>query len=95
MVQSWKAALESQWLKILLISAEFLLFRAGEFIGYTGGSLASSLSCLLQRKKANVEEINPQIMAARVDESQDSVQNNHTHQNNNPPLTFFILLLGF
>lgn len=94
-VQSWKAALESQWLKIWLISDEFLLFREGEFISYTSGSLTSSLSCLLQCKKTNVEEINPKIVAATVDESQDSVQNNHMHQNNNLPLNFFILLLGF
>lgn len=94
-VQSWKAALESQWLKIRLISAEFLLFREGEFISYTSGSLTSSLSCLLQCKKTNVEEINPKIVAATVDESQDSVQNNHMHQNNNLPLNFFILLWGF
>lgn len=46
-------------------------------------------------KKTNVEEINPKIVAATVDESQDSVQNNHMHQNNNLPLNFFILLLGF
>lgn len=47
-------------------------------------------------KKTNVEEINqkskPKIVAATVDESQDSVQNNHMHQNNNLPLNFFILL---
>lgn len=46
-------------------------------------------------KKTNVEEINPKIVAATVDESQDSVQNNHMHQNNNLPLNFFHLTFRF